>query len=79
VCSSDLACFSSLFLSPFPEKALRDFSGRCKKILVPEMNYSGQFAGMIARYMERPMERLNMVTGLPMASEDILKKIEEIA
>ena len=73
------ACFSTQFISPFPEQALRDFSKRCKKILVPEMNYSGQFANMIARYMERPMERLNMVTGLPMASEDILKKIEEIA
>jgi 2-oxoglutarate ferredoxin oxidoreductase subunit alpha len=72
------ACFNSLFISPFPEASLRAFSKRCKAILVPEMNYSGQFANMIARYMERPMERLNMVTGLPMASEDILKKIKEM-
>ncbi len=72
------ACFSSLFISPFPESELKLFSKRCRKILVPEMNYSGQFANMIARYLERPMERLNLVTGLPMASEDILKKIEEI-
>ena len=72
------ACFSTLFISPFPEQALRDFSRRCRSLLVPEMNYSGQFANLIARYTERPMERLNMVTGLPMAYEDILEKIKEM-
>lgn len=72
------AAFSTMFLSPFPEDALRKFCGRCKKLLIPEMNYSGQFAGMISRFMEKPYERLNMVTGLPMASEDIFSKIKEI-
>jgi 2-oxoglutarate ferredoxin oxidoreductase subunit alpha len=72
------ACFSSMFLSPFPDDALRSFIGRCRTLLVPEMNYSGQFANLIARYVERPMVRLNMVTGLPMASEDILKKMKEM-
>lgn len=71
-------CFSSMFLSPFPAEALVAFCDRFKTILVPEMNYSGQFANMIAPHVARKIERLNMVTGLPMASEDIFKKIKEI-
>ncbi|MBU1171550.1 MAG: 2-oxoacid:acceptor oxidoreductase subunit alpha [Proteobacteria bacterium] len=70
--------FSSMVLSPFPANALVRFCDRFKTILVPEMNYSGQFANMIAPIVTRPVMRLNMVTGLPMASEDILKKIKEI-
>ncbi len=72
------ACFSSLMLSPFPEQAVRDFSNQCRKILVPELNYSGQFAAFVSGMIHRPVERLNFITGRPMASEDILEKIREM-
>lgn len=72
------AAFSSMMLSPFPEKALMEFSGKCKKILVPELNFSGQFAGFATRIIKRPVERLNFITGRPMASEDILQKMREM-
>lgn len=72
------AAFSSMMISPFPKDALRAFAIPCKKILVPELNYSGQFAGFAAGVLSRKVEQLNFVTGKPMASEDILDKIREM-
>lgn len=67
--------FSSMLLSPFPENELIAFADKCEKILVPELNYSGQFASFAAGVLNRPVERLNIISGRPMASEDILQKI----
>jgi 2-oxoglutarate/2-oxoacid ferredoxin oxidoreductase subunit alpha len=72
------AAFSSMMLSPFPEKPLMDFAGRCKKILIPELNYTGQFADVVTRIIKRPVERLNLITGRPMAAEDIVEKVREM-
>lgn len=71
-------CFSSMMLSPFPEQALIAFAEKCKKILVPELNYGGQFADFAVHIIHRPVERLNYITGRPMASEDILEKMREM-
>ncbi len=73
------ALMSSMLISPLPADSFRKFSKACQKILVPELNYSGQFANYLAPYLNRPIERLNMVTGLPMSAEDILDKIREMA
>jgi 2-oxoglutarate ferredoxin oxidoreductase subunit alpha len=70
--------FSSMMLSPFPEEALITFADKCKKILVPELNYGGQFANFAVHIINRPVERLNYITGRPMASEDILEKMREM-
>lgn len=72
------ASFSSMMLSPFPEQALVDFAGKCRKILVPELNYGGQFAKFIMPIIHSPVERLNFITGRPMASEDILEKMRKM-
>ncbi|MCP3944633.1 MAG: 2-oxoacid:acceptor oxidoreductase subunit alpha [Desulfobacteraceae bacterium] len=74
----DAVSFSSMILSPFPEKALVAFADKCKKILVPELNYSGQFANFAVHIIKRPVERLNYITGRPMASEDILEKMRQM-
>ena len=70
--------FSSMMVSPFPEKALIAFSDKCKKILIPELNFSGQFANFATHILKRPVERLNFITGRPMASEDILQKMRKM-
>ncbi|WP_457551008.1 2-oxoacid:acceptor oxidoreductase subunit alpha [Desulfobacula sp.] len=70
--------FSSMMVSPFPEKALIEFSDKCRKILIPELNFSGQFANFITNILKRPIERLNFITGRPMASEDILQKMRNM-
>ena len=73
------AAMSPLFLSPLHNDHINRFSNACKKILVPELNYSGQFANYIAGDVHQKIERLNMVSALPMASEDILDKIKQMA
>ena len=72
------SCFSSVMLSPFPEEDVIKFADGCKKILVPELNYTGQFAGFLSAMLKRPVERLNFVSGRPMAAEDIVQKIREM-
>ncbi|MCG8529210.1 MAG: hypothetical protein MI749_00945, partial [Desulfovibrionales bacterium] len=72
------AVFSSMILSPFPDGDLKSFADRCKTILVPELNYTGQFADYAAKVLQRPVEKLNYITGRPMASEDILQKMREL-
>jgi 2-oxoglutarate ferredoxin oxidoreductase subunit alpha len=72
------ACFSSMMLSPFPEEHVKNFAARCRKLLVPELNHTGQFADQVTRILATPVEKLNFVNGLPMAAEDILQKIREI-
>lgn len=72
------ASFSSMMLSPFPEDDLIAFADGCNRILIPELNYQGQFAAFAAAVLKRPVERLNFITGRPMASEDILAKMREM-
>ncbi len=72
------ASFSSIMLSPFPEEDLIAFSKKCRQILIPELNYSGQFADFATHVIQRPVEKLNFITGRPMASEDILQKMREM-
>jgi len=72
------AAFSSMMLSPFPENDLAAFADRCKKILIPELNYTGQFADFVTKIIQRPVERLTFITGRPMAAEDIVEKMREM-
>ncbi len=72
------ASFSSMILYPFPEKELKEFSDQCEKILVPELNFQGQFADFATKILKRHCERLNFITGRPMAAEDILDKMREM-
>ena len=72
------AFMSSMLLSPLHAEHFMKFSNACKSLLIPELNYGGQFANYLARYLNRPVSRLNQVTGLPMPSEDILATILEM-
>ncbi|MBT7085528.1 MAG: 2-oxoacid:acceptor oxidoreductase subunit alpha [Desulfobacterales bacterium] len=78
-CGIRAAFMSPLSLSPLPVDEITEFANECEILLVPELNSSGQFADLIAPYVYKKIEKLNMVTGLPMPSEDILSKIKEIA
>ena len=65
-------------LSPLPEERLREFIGSCKRILVPEINYQGQFAHHLAARLGVQPIRLNKIGGLPFTPGEIFKKIEEV-
>ncbi len=70
-----IASFHSSTIYPLPEEALKTFSKRCKTLVVAELNHTGQYANLIAPVINREVHRNTMITGLPMASEDILEYI----
>ena len=71
--------FRPVTLWPFPEEALRDAAAKAKCVLVPEMN-----AGQLALEVERivgpgKVARLNRIDGEPIAPDDIVRRVREIA
>ncbi len=65
-------------LSPLPENRLREFIGSVKQVLVPEVNYQGQFAHHLAATLGVRPIRLNKIGGLPFTPGDIFDKIQEV-
>ena len=66
-------------LSPFPTEAVAAFMADCKEVLVPELNYQGQFANLLQAHVAKPVTRLNRVSGEPMKVEEILEEIRRLA
>jgi 2-oxoglutarate ferredoxin oxidoreductase subunit alpha len=64
-------------LNPLPEERLREFIGSCKSIIVPEVNYQGQFAHHLAGRLGVQPIRMTKISGLPFTPGEILGKIEE--
>ena len=65
-------------LNPLPETRLRDFIASCKRILVPESNYQGQFAHHLAATLGVQPIKMNKIGGLPFTPGEIYAKIEEV-
>lgn len=64
---------------PLPEDEIEAFNKPLRAVIVPELNYSGQFAQMLkARYCA-PIRQLNKVDGLPFSSKEVLDAIMEVA
>ncbi len=73
-----VAAFHPKIVHPLPVE-LGDFIRSVKTVIVPELNYTGQFAKEIrARYLTDVIQ-LNKVTGLPFTPNEILKKVEEVS
>jgi 2-oxoglutarate ferredoxin oxidoreductase subunit alpha len=73
-----VAAFHPKVLHPMPLE-LGDFIRSVKTVIVPELNYTGQFAKEIrARYLTDVIQ-LNKVTGLPFTPHEILQKVEEVS
>jgi 2-oxoglutarate ferredoxin oxidoreductase subunit alpha len=65
-------------LFPYHSELIREFMSRCKEILIPELNYSGQLANLIGHLHGKDVVRLNRTPGIPMAVAVILDKIREM-
>ncbi len=64
-------------LSPLPEKELGQFIAGVKRVLVPEINFTGQFAQLLqARLGVEPI-RLTKVSGTPFTPQEILDGIKD--
>ncbi len=66
-------------LNPLPETRLLKFLDHLTVILVPELNYTGQFAGLLRRNFGIKPVSLNRSDGLPFTPIEICQKIEEFA
>ena len=62
---------------PFPDKEIAQVSRGVKSIIVPEMNYFGQMAAEIGKYVENPgiIKRVNTYNGTVLTPEDIFKAL----
>ncbi|MBI2847061.1 MAG: 2-oxoacid:acceptor oxidoreductase subunit alpha [Chloroflexi bacterium] len=65
-------------LCPLPEEEVGRFISSVRRVIVPELNYSGQFAKYLsATFAIKPI-RLNKYVGLPFTPGEIFRKIEEV-
>ena len=64
-------------LMPLPDPQLRPFIESKRVIILPEVNYSGQFANMIASQYPRDYVRINIFGGMPFHVDWLLDKIRE--
>ncbi|OGR95119.1 MAG: hypothetical protein A2902_07020 [Elusimicrobia bacterium RIFCSPLOWO2_01_FULL_64_13] len=74
----EVAALQVKMLHPLPDEEIRHFLGSVEHVIVPEINFTGQFAHMLrARYMV-PVISLNKCAGVPFTPEEIFGKIEEV-
>jgi 2-oxoglutarate ferredoxin oxidoreductase subunit alpha len=66
-------------LNPLPKRQISTFLEDLRKVLVPELNYSAQFAKLLrVNFTIEPIS-FNKSEGLPFRGDEILRKIEEVA
>ena len=65
-------------LNPLPEERLREFVGSVKHVLVPEVNYQGQFAHHLAASLGVRPIRFNKIGGLPITPGEIYSEIQGV-
>ncbi len=68
-----------VMLSPLPLEEIKAFFADCREILVPELNYEGQFAQLISGALGKKLTRFSRVTGSPMVIEEILAQVRSLA
>ncbi|HLB26943.1 MAG TPA: 2-oxoacid:acceptor oxidoreductase subunit alpha [Dehalococcoidia bacterium] len=65
-------------LNPLPSGRLSEFVSSVRHVLVPEVNYQGQFAHHLAATLGIKPIRLNKIGGLPFTPGEIHGKIKEV-
>jgi len=65
-------------LYPQPIAKLRKFIEGTKAVIIPELNFTGQFATLLRKRFAINFVQLNKTTGLPFTPQEIVDKIEEV-
>jgi len=66
-------------LYPQPLAKLAEFIKGTKAVIIPEVNYTGQFATALRKRFAYDFVQLNKCIGLPFTPKEIFDKIEEVA
>ena len=75
---SSVGALHPKILYPQPLAKLREFISGTKAIIVPEVNYTGQFATLLRKRFAYDFIQLNKCVGLPFTPKEIFDKIEEV-
>ncbi len=73
-----VAALKQIVLNPMNKDDLNAFFDDCERVLVPELNYGGQYADWLSMSISRPMLRMNRVTCGPLSYVDILEEIHRL-
>ena len=71
----NLGWYYTMFLHPLPPKLVKELRKK-EQVLVPELNYQGQFATFLRSYGIRA-EAITQYTGLPFKVRDLIERIIE--
>jgi 2-oxoglutarate ferredoxin oxidoreductase subunit alpha len=63
-------------LNPLPETGFLDLVAKAPKVIVAEMNHTGQLEGLLRKRVTRDFVRLNKVHGTPLTWLEIKEKID---
>jgi len=66
-----IGAFYPRVLGPFPVDAVRSFTTHAKRVIVPEVNFTGQLARLIRAEVGIQVESHAKCDGLPFTAEDI--------
>ncbi len=66
-------------ISPLPEDDIRSFLKTVKKVIVPELNYDGQFAKWLRGFFDIDVVSLAKAGGAPFSPKEVVDKIEEVS
>lgn len=64
-------------LWPIPTQQLDDFIASKRVIIIPEVNFSGQYANLLNTHYHREFVRVNVYGGAPLKSSQLLARIME--
>ena len=71
------AAMKVVMLSPLPAEAINAFFDDCAVVIIPELNYEGQFASLVSGAIGRPAIRLTRATGAPFEVSEIMEAIRQ--
>jgi 2-oxoglutarate ferredoxin oxidoreductase subunit alpha len=74
----DVGAMKVTSIFPYHGEVIREFMGRCKEVLIPELNYLGQLSNLIGHLHRKDVVRLNRTPGMPMSPALILDKVKWI-
>ena len=73
----DIGWYYTMYLHPLPARMLEELKQK-ELVLVPELNYQGQFASILRSQGVRA-EAITQYTGLPFKARDLVERIMEMA
>jgi len=73
-----VAALHSKLLNPLPVKHIMEFVKPLHEVIIPEANYTGQFASLLRDKCKIDPVQLNKDVGLPLTPGEIFDKIEEV-